>query len=166
MGATESCCGKREWTVEMPSAPQNPISGLRHQYVTFESGQAEAFLLPVGVWRQNSSYEVHDVEGSCWFRIDGRNAASSRCKKLILNTGIHHSTMERAGNVWHVHVGGEKRVSVEKDTATQQVYARARVCMCTYTHIIWLADSWLCSILSSSTVIRTRPQMQKSTWTA
>jgi hypothetical protein len=123
MGAAESCCGKRDvWADAQPSAPQQAISGLGNQYVTFESGQAEGFLVKPGVWRQALSYEVHDVEGSSWFRLEGRNTAQSRCKKLILNTGIHHSTMERAGAVWHVHVGGDKRVSIEKDSASRQYF--------------------------------------------
>jgi hypothetical protein len=66
------------------------------------------------------SYEVFDVAGSPWFRIEGRDMYSTSAKKLVLNTGAHHATMTRGGgagpNVWTIEVQGGRRASIEKNS--------------------------------------------------
>ena len=74
------------------------------------------------VVQYSGSYEVHDVENNAWFKIEGKDVESSLCKKLTLNTGIHHATMERADTVWHISVASDRRVTIEKDTSTRQYH--------------------------------------------
>ena len=48
-----------------------------------ESGQTEAFPMKGGVWRQSLSYEVHDVDGNPWFKLEGRVAPAGNSKRLV-----------------------------------------------------------------------------------
>jgi len=92
--------------------PSRPISVLGNQYVTFQPEQPESFLLRRGVWG-TASYEVQDVAGNPWFRLEGKDSQWTGQKKLLLNTGIHHATVERSGaTFWHIYVANERRVTI------------------------------------------------------
>ena len=39
----------------------------------------------------------------------------TQTKKLILNTGSHHCTVEKRGYLWHIYVGKERRATVVRD---------------------------------------------------
>ena len=81
----------------------------------------ECFRIKTGVWKQSLGYEARDVDGNPWFKIEGRDVAVSKSKKLILNTGIHHATMDRTKEgLWHIHVAGERRATVGKNLTTRQ----------------------------------------------
>jgi hypothetical protein len=77
--------------------------------LTWEGGRM------AGVWNMGS-YEVQDVAGNPWFRLEGRDSQWTGQKKLLLNTGIHHATVERSGGAyWHVYVANERRVTVRME---------------------------------------------------
>ena len=38
-------------------------------------------------------------------------------KKLVLNTGVHHATIERKGTTWHLYVMSERRVTISRDVS-------------------------------------------------
>lgn len=38
-------------------------------------------------------------------------------KKLVLNTGVHHATIERKGASWHLYVMSERRVTISRDVS-------------------------------------------------
>ena len=54
-----------------------------------ESGQAEAFPMKGGVWRQSLSYEVHDVDGNPWFKLEGRVAPAGNSKRLVRHKEVN-----------------------------------------------------------------------------
>ena len=91
------------------------------------------------------SYEVLDLEKSPWFRMTAGDSVSE--KKVILNTGVHHATLQHTTDgSWSISIAGacypassarlpflrfldsddpgsstgERRVSIEKDHASQQ----------------------------------------------
>jgi len=116
MGTVESCCGKRR-PEEACSMPSRPLSALGNQYVTFQPEQQEMFIIKHKVWVNSTSFEVTDIAGNPWFRIEGKDAQWTGQKKLVLNTGVHHATIERKGRSWHLYVGSERRATIDRETS-------------------------------------------------
>mmetsp|Transcript_45340 Transcript_45340/g.71106 ORF Transcript_45340/g.71106 Transcript_45340/m.71106 type:complete len:164 (+) Transcript_45340:110-601(+) len=115
MGQGESCCGKRP-SAGTPSMPTRQMSALGNQYVTFQPETTESFKLRSNVWYGTTTYEVKDTAGHPWFKLEGRESQLWQ-KKLILNTGIHHATVERKETMWHFYVAKERRATITKHTA-------------------------------------------------
>ena len=42
-----------------------------------------------GVWRQSLSYEVHDVDGNPWFKLEGRVAPAGNSKRLVRHKEVN-----------------------------------------------------------------------------
>eukprot|EP00290_Baffinella_frigidus_P014476 CAMPEP_0180142838 /NCGR_PEP_ID=MMETSP0986-20121125/15838_1 /TAXON_ID=697907 /ORGANISM="non described non described, Strain CCMP2293" /LENGTH=282 /DNA_ID=CAMNT_0022086151 /DNA_START=51 /DNA_END=899 /DNA_ORIENTATION=+ len=116
MGAVESCCGKRGMMDRLPVMPSQPISALGNQYVTFNPEQPELFTMAKRVWFQSAPFDVQDVSQNDWFKIEGKDAKWTGQKKLVLNTGVPHCTIERRNfALWHMYVGHERRASIRRE---------------------------------------------------
>eukprot|EP00960_Hanusia_phi_P075919 768482-Hanusia_phi.AAC.4 len=117
MGAVESCCGKRR-PPDAPAMPSKPISALGNQYVTFQPEQPELFVMRQRVWHSSQSYDVKDVAGNDWFKLEGKDAQWTGKKKLVLNTGAPHCEIEKKSqSVWHIYVSHERRVTLRRETS-------------------------------------------------
>ncbi|EKX38100.1 hypothetical protein GUITHDRAFT_165270 [Guillardia theta CCMP2712] len=115
MGAVESCCGKRR-PPDAPAMPSKPISALGNQYVTFQPEQPELFIMRQRVWHSSQSYDVKDVAGNDWFKLEGKDAQWTGKKKLVLNTGAPHCEIEKkSSSVWHIYVSHERRVTLRRE---------------------------------------------------
>eukprot|EP00291_Cryptomonas_curvata_P000037 CAMPEP_0172190480 /NCGR_PEP_ID=MMETSP1050-20130122/23140_1 /TAXON_ID=233186 /ORGANISM="Cryptomonas curvata, Strain CCAP979/52" /LENGTH=219 /DNA_ID=CAMNT_0012865365 /DNA_START=34 /DNA_END=690 /DNA_ORIENTATION=+ len=135
MGATESCCGNRRMG-EIPIMPSRPISTLGNQYVTFQPDQQEIFVLKQQAWTA-PQFEVKDVVRNPWFKLEGRDSQVTGQKKLILNTGVHHASVERGadgGGAWHVYVGNERRATLCREALETGPPGG-------YRYVIWLHSS-------------------------
>ena len=96
--------------------PTQPITALGDQYVTFNPEQPEMFRMAKKVWSQSTPFDVQDIHRNDWFKIEGKDAKWTGQKKLVLNTGVPHCTVERRNySLWHFYVGHERRVTVLRE---------------------------------------------------
>jgi hypothetical protein len=74
------------------------------------------FRMAKKVWSQSTPFDVQDIHRNDWFKIEGKDAKWTGQKKLVLNTGVPHCTVERRNySLWHFYVGHERRVTVRRE---------------------------------------------------